>query len=233
MDTLTKNETVEFVCKYCAKAYRKESVLAAHLCEPKRRAQQESEPGVQLGFQSYLKFYEMNQGSAKLKTYADFCKSPYYIAFVKFGRYLRGIRCINPSNYMDWLLRNNKKLDHWCRDQLYEEWLLDYTKKENYLDAFERSLLTMQDWAEENNSDFSHYFLYGNKNKICYDITTARISSWVIFNSKSGLGFLDTINEEQLGIIFPWINPDIWSNIFKKYAADTEHIKQLLEEINL
>ena len=33
-------EQKDFVCKYCGKSYRKESTLAAHLCEPKRRAQQ-------------------------------------------------------------------------------------------------------------------------------------------------------------------------------------------------
>ena len=41
-------------CKYCNKEFRKESTLAAHLCESKRRWQQEKETGVQLGLRAYL-----------------------------------------------------------------------------------------------------------------------------------------------------------------------------------
>ena len=84
-----------FTCQYCKKSYTKESTLAAHLCEPKRRAQNQNDPDVQLGYKAYLRFYEITQGSAKLKTYDDFAGSSFYSAFVKYGRHCRGIRCVN------------------------------------------------------------------------------------------------------------------------------------------
>ena len=37
---------MSFACKYCTKSFVKESTLAAHLCEPKRRFQQQHETGV-------------------------------------------------------------------------------------------------------------------------------------------------------------------------------------------
>ena len=52
------------------------------MCEPKRRFQEQDERGVQLGLHAYLKFYELTQGSAKLKTFDDFATSPYYRAVV-------------------------------------------------------------------------------------------------------------------------------------------------------
>ena len=106
---------MSYTCKYCNKSYRKETTLAVHLCEPKRRVQQESETGVQFALRAYKRFYEITQGSARNKDYADFCKSPYYNAFVKFGRYCVGIRAINFMNFCEWLLKNNKKIDHWTR----------------------------------------------------------------------------------------------------------------------
>ena len=33
-------------------------------------------------------------------------------AFVKFGRHAIGIRAINPEAMVDWLLKNNKKLEN-------------------------------------------------------------------------------------------------------------------------
>ena len=119
---------MSYTCKYCNKTYSKESTLAAHLCEPKRRVQQESETGVQFGLRAYKRFYEITQGSARSKDYADFSKSPYYNAFVKFGRYCVDIRAINFMNFCEWLLQNNKKIDHWTKDKLYQEAMISSIK---------------------------------------------------------------------------------------------------------
>ena len=104
---MTGASNLSFKCKYCDKEFRRESTLAAHLCENKRRWQQEKEIGVQFGLQAYLRFYEMTQGSAKLKSYEDFVKSPYYVAFVKFGRHMVSIRAVNPRMFIDWVIKKD------------------------------------------------------------------------------------------------------------------------------
>ncbi len=97
-----------YKCRYCEKEFRKESTLTAHLCEQKRRWQQEKETGVQFGLRAYLKFYETTQGSARLKSYEDFVTSPYYSAFVRYGRHLVAIRAVNSDSFTSWLLKNNR-----------------------------------------------------------------------------------------------------------------------------
>ena len=154
----------EYKCRYCEKTFRRESTLTAHLCEQKRRHQQQTETGVQWAYKAYIRFYETTQGSARLKTYDDFAASPYYLAFVKFGRYCVSIRAINFVSFTDWLLKNNKKLDYWCKDSLYEEWLVEYLKKESTQDALERALGEMQKYADDNpdlKNGFTDYFRYG------------------------------------------------------------------------
>lgn len=225
-----------YKCRYCDKAFSKESTLSVHLCEQKRRWQQEKEVGVQLGLKAYLRFYEYSQGSAKLKSYEDFVKSPYYNAFVKFGRYTQGIRCINVTNYLDWLLKNNKKIDNWCSDKLYEEWLPDYIRKEAVQDALERALKEMQDYADTHpdlKNGFTDYFRYGNSNRVVHHITTGRISPWVVFNCTSGVEFLDGLTEEQIAIVLPWIDPGFWQQKFKDYLADAEWVKDILQKAGL
>lgn len=228
--------TETFTCKYCGKEFRKESTLVAHQCEPKRRWQQEKEVGVQLGLKAYLRFYEYSQGSAKLKSYADFVSSPYYLAFVKFGRYCQDIRCINFTVYLDWLLKNNKKLDYWTKDSLYSEWLPEYLKKEAPQDALERALKEMQLYADnhpELKNGFLDYFRYGNSNRICHHISTGRVSPWVVFNCATGVEFLDNLSEEQVAMILDWIDPDYWQRKFKDYVADTEWVKDILTKAGL
>lgn len=233
---MTNVSSQTFECRYCEKGFRKESTLSAHLCENKRRWQQEKEAGVQMGLRAYLRFYEVTQGSAKLKFYEHFVKSPYYNAFVKFGRYCQSIRCINFVNFLEWLLKNNKKIDYWCKDSLYEEWLLEYLKKEATQDALERALKEMQDYADthlELKNGFTDYFRYGNTNRILHHITTGRISPWVIYNCSSGVKFLDELSEEQVSIVLAWIDPDFWQRKFKDYMADTEWVKDILNKAGL
>ena len=225
-----------FICKYCQKEFRRESTLTVHLCEPKRRYQQQNETRVQLGFKSYLRFYEVSQGSAKLKTYDDFATSPFYNAFVKYGGYCVSIRCINVNSFTDWLLKNNKKLDHWCSDKLYEEWMTEYLRKEHVQDALERALKEMQEYADNNSeliNQYSDYFRAGNGNRICHHIVSGRISPWVIFNCDSGVNFLSGLREDQVEIILPYIDPDFWQRKFKDYLADSEWVKHILSQAGL
>lgn len=227
---------MSFTCQYCNKSYTKESTLISHLCEPKRRYNQRNEQGVQIGFNSYLRFYEKTQGSAKLKTYDDFCNSPFYIAFVRYGRYIVDIRAVNTKNFTDWLLLHNHKLDNWTKEKLYTAWLNEYIKKEPVQDAIERALKEMQLYADENPEQlpvFKDYFRLCNSNRICFHITTGRISPWIIFNCTSGIQWLDQVEQAHLDIILPWIDPTFWDKKFKDYIADTEWCKMILEKAGL
>lgn len=233
---MTNESKPTYKCKYCEKAFAKESTLAVHLCEQKRRWQQEKEVGVQLGLKAYLKFYEMTQGSAKLKSYENFVTSPYYQAFVKWGRHMVDIRGINPTAYLEWLLKNNKKIDYWLKDEFYVTYLHEYLRREAVQDALERALKEMQNYAEDHlelRNGFSDYFRYGNSNRVCYHISTGRISPWVVFNCDSGVAFLDSLGEEQIGMIIPWIDPEHWQRKFKDYLADTEWVKDILVKAGL
>jgi hypothetical protein len=233
---MTSESKLTYKCKYCGKDFRRESTLTAHLCEQKRRAQQQNETGVQFGYKAYLQFYESTQGSAKFKSYETFADSPYYNAFVKYGRYCVSIRAINFLSFTSWLLKNNKKLDYWCKDSLYEEWMLDYLKKENPQDALERALKEMQQYAElhpELKNGYTDYFRYANSNRICHHIITGRISPWVVFNCATGVSFLERLDEYQIGSIIKFIDPEFWQKKFVDYVADTEWSKEILKSAGL
>jgi len=234
MDGMTSESSQSYKCRFCEKEFRKESTLSAHLCEQKRRWQQETETGVQFGLRAYLQFYETTQGSARLKSYEDFVNSPYYNAFVRYGRHLVAIRAINSNSFTAWLLNNNKKLDFWCKDSSYEEWLLEYLKKESPQDALERALREMEDYAGNSDiADFSQYFMYGNTNRICHHITTGRVSPWILYNCDTGIDFLNNLGEEHLAMVLAWIDPDYWGRKFKDYVADVEWCKHVLKAAGL
>jgi hypothetical protein len=220
----------ELSCGYCRKIFRRAESLVVHMCEPKRRRLDRSERGVELGFQSYLRFYEIAQAGKKAKTYDDFCESPYYRAFVKFGRYCVATHAINPRQFTEWLLKHNRKIDRWASDQVYTEYLLDYLKVEAVADALTRAVEFGIDWAEKHSAPPKDCLRYGSTHAMCYAVTTGRISPWVIYNCESGQKFLGELTADQVAMIWPYIDSDVWQRRFADRPEDVEYAKQILKQ---
>lgn len=227
-------ENQKFECGYCNKSFRKESTLFAHggVCEKKRRADQEKEVGVQLGYMAYLKFYEMTQPTAT-KNYKDFSESKFYIAFVKFGRNIKMINALKPDKFIEYLIKENVKLDKWCQDRVYTKYLHTMLRKENPNDTLQRGLEEMIKWGDEQETEFNQFFKNANSNKVCHSIIKGRLSPWIVYNSATGLEFLGELNEDQLSLIYEYIDPEYWQTRFSNYMADTEYMKQTLKEAGL
>jgi hypothetical protein len=221
---------MNYTCEFCKKTFAKESTVAVHMCEPKRRRREQTERGVQLGLQAYLQFYKTMQGSAQNKTFEDFADSPYYRAFVKWGRYCVNTQVINPSRFLDWLLRKNKKIDNWASDLLYTEYLIEYLSLEQVSDALERGINFSLDWADRHQAPPQDCIRYGNHNQICHAVTTGRISPWIIYNCESGQNFLCDLTADQLAMIWPYVNSDHWQQKFRDYPADQEYARHILAQ---
>ena len=221
---------MKFECQYCKKSFAKETTLMVHVCEQKKRFQSQSEIGIQIALRAYQKFYEMSQGSGKHKSFDDFARSPYYRAFAKFGQYCVSIRAINVPQFTVWLLKNNKKIDYWCSDKVYGEFLEQYLRIESPLDALYRSVEYGSRWADETDNPSNGYLRYGNDNALCYAVTTGRISAWVLYNSESGQEFLGRIGPDQVSMIWTFIDADFWNQKFRDYPEDTAYVKDILKQ---
>jgi hypothetical protein len=204
--------------------------MIKHLCENKRRWQDKDQPGNRIGFQSWLNFYTKNTGTKKKKTYTDFTKSAYYIAFVKFGHYCVDLKCINVTRYADWLLKNQIKIDSWCSDKNYTSFLIEYLRTEDHMDAIARSIETTIDMSKEAGIATKDCLRYANKNRIAYAITTGKISPWMLYQSESGVKFLEELDESQQKMIIDYINPEQWAIKFRRNNEMVTQVKELLNQ---
>jgi len=224
---------LNFKCEYCGKYFAKEKTLIVHICEKKRRHLAKNEKHVQTGLLTYQKFYEIAQNGKSKKSFEDFANSPYYTAFVKFGSFVVNTAPIYPERFVDWVVRSGVKLDHWCRDELYDQYLIELIKKEPADGAIQRTISTMMDWAENNDAAWEHYFQYVNLNRATHDIREGRISPWILLNTKSGKDMLQRMNDEQLEIIGRVIDPQYWIKRFKTNPADHELVKDVVKEAKI
>lgn len=227
----TKGSSVtktEFSCEFCNRSFQRETTMMKHLCENKRRWQDKDQPGNRIGFQAWVEFYKKNTASKKPKTYVDFTKSAYYIAFVKFGHYCVDLKCINVTRYADWLLKNQIKIDSWCSDKNYTTFLIDYLKTEDAMDAIARSIETTIGIAKDSGIETKDCLRYANRNKLSYAVTTGKISPWMLYQSESGVDFLSNLDDSQQKMIIDYINPEQWAIKFRRNNEIVSQVKELL-----
>jgi hypothetical protein len=227
----TTETTNKYSCEFCKRGFVRERTLISHICEYKQRWLSKDQKGNRLGFQSWLQFYTKNSMSkTKNRTYEEFIKSAYYIAFVKFGNYCSEVNVINVSRYVDWLLKDNVKLDQWASDTVYTKFLCEYLRIEDAFDAIARSVEKCAELSGNENIQPNDILRYGNVNRVCYAISTGKVSPWMLYQSDSGISFLESLNPDHIKIINDYINPEQWALKFHREPELTKRIKDTLKQ---
>jgi len=221
------------ICPHCQTKFSKEKTLFVHMCEQKRRHLAKGERHVQMGFLAFDKFYKLAQKFNGQKTYDEFARSPYYTSFVKFGSFLHNVNPLYPEKFIEYVVTSGVKLDHWCKESLYYEYVLHLIKHESVETALQRSIATMMDWADSHNSIWNHYFHYVSTNRVTFDIKDGKISPWLLLNSTSGKTLLNQLNDEQLSNVGTVIDPTFWIGKFRSNEEDLDLVRQVIKEGNL
>lgn len=211
----------------------KEKTLIAHMCEQKRRVLQKDEKRVQTGFFAYNRFYQLTQAAKKQKPYSDFCKSAYYNAFVKFGSFINNVNPLYPERFIDYVIKSGVKLDHWCRDELYDKYLSELVKIEPVESAVQRSLQYMMEWGDENNANFAHYFNYVSVNRAVHNIRDGKISPWMVMNCAGGVELLKKFSDEQLELVNQTLDISFWAKKIRDNPADVALVKEVCKEAGI
>lgn len=227
LETTTK---IEYQCEHCQRVFQREQSLVAHSCEPKRRFLERNDIGVQLGLRAYQRFYQKLQGPDKVKDWKSFATSSYYRAFVKFGQYCQSTRTINVPRFIDWLVDRNEKIDRWCSDRVYEQYLIDLVVVEAAEDAVARALAVADDWAEKTQNPSHDFLRYGNRNAVCHAVVSGRVTAWVLYNTMSGAEFLNDLDAGQVALIWPYINTDLWQQRLQDHADQASRVRAALTQ---
>lgn len=223
-----ETKPLKYGCEFCNREFVKEKTLVSHICETKHRWLEKDKQSNRIAYQTFVQFYAKHTAAKKPKTQLEFIKSAYYVAFAKFGSYCVDVNCINISRYVDWLLRDQIKIDNWTSDRNYSKFLCEYLRTEDPLDAIERSVKTCIELAEAESIQPKDVLRYGNANKICYAITTGKISPWMLYQSISGVHFLDTLNPTHVKMIVDYIDPEQWALKFHRDPENVRTVKEIL-----
>ena len=229
-------QKILYKCEYCNKDFKRENSLVVHLCVQKKRHMQQSDKDVQLGYRAYQLFYRIGSNSKKEKTYTDFAKSPFYAAFVKFSKYCIEVKIDDVTGFTTWLLVNAVKLDRWTHDATFSGWVKERLRTESVDRAVERTILSMQDWAEDREgTDWNTYFATVSPSLAVFHICSGKISPWVIYASDDAQCLLDKLDGKQIAMIVDYIDPQYWQMRLKRKqeVVDLRWVGSILKQASI
>jgi hypothetical protein len=127
-------------------------------------------------------------------------------------------------------LKNNKKIDHWCKDTTYTAYLIDYLQVEDVGDALSRAIEYSITWHDKTEHPAKDVLRYGNVNANLQAIVAGRLSPWVLYASDSGQKFLSDLTGDQVAIIWQYIDTTNWQKIIHKRSDDHEYAQDILRQ---
>lgn len=219
------------ICELCDAKYKTETGLINHKCKAKLRLEEYKRAEGRIGFIAYQQFYQrvlVRTNNQKEKSLIDYINSSYYKGFYKFGKYVVDLNMPYYHEYVDFLITYNIPLEKWTNDAIYDTYVQTQNKKENSERAVEKTFNTMNSWSKRTGENWKDYFIKEDKLKIINGIRTGKISPWVLYNSKTGQLFMQSLDVTDLNVIFNFIDPQYWSLKFGRHHKEKNAVEQVL-----
>lgn len=232
--TKKKTKAKPFVCKYCQRGYTSEAWLFRHVCEQKRRWDQQDSRAVKIAFMAFTEFMDsVFMAKRTTYTYEDFMSNSLYLPFVRYGNHLTDLSAVDPLSYTTFLIKNNVKVKDWVKDYPYITYIRNMMAKESPETAISRSIRLAEKWAIENDTSLDKFFEDIPPNKALLWISNGKISPWFVMASSKSHILMAKLTDEQEAILSKYIDRATWKIKIKKFRPEFNKIQKILKESNL
>lgn len=214
-------------CEYCKKDFKRERTFLSHVCVKKKRMIDKDTRQSRMAFQTYCHFMRRS-GQRKEFTFRNFVDSKFYMEFIKFARFIYEQNVIDPIGYLNFLYDHGTASKFWRTGRTYQMFLREHLCKEPVERALERTFITLQEWAEQNDSEWQLFFKDIGPIELTQIIRSGNISPWVIYLSESAGRAIDQLSEEQGDMIASVIDPGVWHKIFTARHDDVGFAQEVI-----
>jgi len=203
------------------------------MCVKKQRHLDKDSVASRMALELFRRFYELNTATKNAKTIDEFINSRYYAAFIKLARRLMDLRPVDQARFVDYIFRNGIKDRDWCKDSVYEAYIVDLLSKEPASRGLERSITTMNEWGEKHDLPFNAFFAQVSPSEATHLVKMGKISPWVLYLAETSDLLWDRLSDEQASIISSVIDPKIWRLKFEIKKDDCSFARDILHEAHI
>lgn len=185
-------------------------------------------------FIAYFIFLEFCK-KRKLYRYSElvFIKSCVYDFFMEISDFILKNKVVNGYFFIRYILSMNTSFKEWNTQAFYMKYLEDLIVIEPPEEAFYRSLIFLEKWAENNNVEISKFFKINNENYILFTIENRMLSPWLLYSCKEGRDFLSNTNLDKFPRLKKDLNKARWDLKLELYNNRVEIFENILKEKGL
>ena len=203
------------------------------MCVKKRRHLDKDNVASRMGLELYRRYFELNTATKNAKTIEQFIESRYYKSFIKFARRLMDLRPVDQARFIDYVFRNGVKDRDWCKDSVYESYIVDLLSKEPASRGLERSIKTMEQWGSDHDVPFNMFFAQVSPSEATHLVKMGKISPWVLYLAETSDLLWDRLSDEQASIISSVVDPKVWRVKFEIKKDDCSFTRDILREAHI
>ena len=143
------------------------------------------------------------------------------------------LRPVDQARFVDYIFRNGIKDRDWCKDSVYESYIIDLLSKEPAARGLERSITTMNEWGEKYNLPFNTFFAQVSPSEATHLVMMGKISPWVLYLAETSDLLWDRLSDEQASIISSVVDPKVWRTRFEIKKDDCSFTRDILREAHI
>ena len=221
----------DYQCKFCSKAFTRESTLSNHMCERKRRWMGKDDSASRIAFNVWVDFMKyVSPNTKKTKVFDDFIRSPDYIGFVKFANYLIELRPLESDKFIQWLFKMGVRMSDWQKPGIYQLYVQEESKKETADRALERALLLMKEWSETTGENWQEFFNKIAPASAMNMVVMGRLSPWIIYSTDCAQQLLDRMEPGQIDTVAKHVDTIWWINKLKNNPKEVQWINTTMAQ---
>jgi len=221
----------DYQCKFCKKAFARESTLSSHMCEKKRRWMCKDDTDSRIAFAVWSDFIKYVSPSAKkTKTVDDFIGSQDYISFIKFANYLIELRPLESDKFIHWIFKMGIRLSDWQKPGTYQLYVQEASKKETADRALERTILTMQEWGDTTGNNWQDFFNKISPAAGMNMVVLGKLSPWIIYSTDAAQKLLDRMEPGQIDTVAKHVDTKWWIKKLEKNPDEVRWINTTMQQ---
>ncbi len=220
-----------FMCHFCGKRFKSETLFMKHHCEQKRRQQELHSPLGQAAF-GYYRTWMRLRGFREQSSNA-FLDSKSYRAFIKFAHLVVDANIGQPERYVQLMVEGQIQPPLWCSPNVYQLYINWIDTQQNPIEQVQASINVLMDIAEKEGIDYRQVLQHIGSQRILQLINQRQLSPWFLFHSATFSELLQSVSTEEQRVFYRALNAPLWVDKLQESTSIREDIKLIVRGVEL
>ena len=221
-----------YKCSFCQRPFKRKTWYDKHMCDKKKRFLDRNNITV---IRAHRLFNHW-QRQAKLlrrgqeKSLEEFCKSPFYNAFLRLSEFTASEYVVSGFKYIDWLVANKIPEKKWCNPRDLDDYREYVRTTEEPEEQAETSCKNIRVWCADNGVTMPEFFRTITPGQALNMVRENKLSPWVMIGYQPCIDQLvSRFGEEMLFTLNEHINVPYW---LEKTESDTDGLAKVRDVLD-